>query len=244
MTSKGTSHMPTSVRRRAPFLIALTAVAALSAGCKHLEDETRVAAWSLTDATQRHPIMVSQRPAHLSVRVPRGSQSLSPAQRAELLEFAQHFQATDAGNSRLVISAPGGAGNEAAAMHAVQEIRALLEDRGFSASSISVEAYHAERSQEPPVRVSYLRYVAEGPQCGNWSTNLAREPNNLPYPNFGCTTQHNLAAQIANPADLLGPRTMTPRSAERRDTVWEKYTKGNATNSSKGEDERISTKGN
>lgn len=236
--------MSTFIRRRAPLLIAVTAVAALAAGCKHLDDETRVAGWSMTDATQQHPIMVSQRPAHLSVRVPRGSQALSPAQRAELLEFAQRFQATDAGNSRLVIAAPGGSANEASAMHAVQEIRALLEDHGFPASSISVEAYHAERGHEPPVRVSYLRYVAEGPQCGNWSTNLAREPNNLPYPNFGCTTQHNLAAQIANPADLLGPRTMTPRAADRREAVWDKYVKGTTTSSSKGEDEKVSTKGN
>lgn len=244
MTSHRTSHMLTSARRRAPLLIALTAVAAMTAGCRHMDDPTRVAGWSMVDPTQRHPIMVSQRPAHLSVRVPRGSQSLSPAQRAELLEFAQHFQSTDAGNSRLVISAPGGSANEAAAMAAVQDIRALLEDRGFQGSSISVEAYHAERSQEPPIRVSYLRYVAEGPQCGNWPKNLADEPNNVPYADLGCSTQHNLAAQIANPADLLGPRTMTPRAADRREVVWDKYVKGTSTSSAKSDDEKVSTKGN
>lgn len=236
--------MLTGVRRTAPLLAALSIVAVGAAGCQHTDDPARVAGWSLVDTSQRHPIMVAQKPTHLSVRVPRGSQALSPSQRAELLEFAQHFRATDGGNSRLVITAPGGSGNEASAMRAVQEIRALLIDNGFAESSLSVEAYHAERSQDPPVRVSYLRYVAEGPQCGNWSTNLAREPGNLPYPNFGCATQHNFAAQIANPADLLGPRSVTPRSGERRGVVWEKYVKGESTSSAKSEDEKVSTKGN
>lgn len=244
MTAKRNLHMQTGVRRSAPLIAALSLVAVGAAGCQHNDDPSRVAGWSLVDSSQRHPIMVSQKPAHLSIRVPRGSQALSPAQRAELLAFAQHFRATDGGNSRLVISAPGGSGNEVAAMHAVQEVRALLIDDGYAESAMSVEAYHAERQQDPPIRVSYLRYVAEGPQCGNWSTNLAREPGNLPYPNFGCATQHNFAAQIANPADLLGPRSMTGRAADRREVVWGKYVKGESTSTSKSEDEKVSTKGN
>lgn len=236
--------MSTGARLKAPLLVAASLAALTVAGCQHTDDHTRVAGWSLVDSAQRHPIMVSQKPAHLSIRVPRGSQALTPAQRAELLDFAQHFRATDGGNSRLVIAAPGGSGNEVAAMHAVQEIRALLVEYGYAESSMSVEAYHAERSQDPPVRVSYLRYVAEGPQCGNWSTNLAREPGNLPYPNFGCATQHNFAAQIANPADLLGPRSETPRAGERRGTVWDKYVKGESTSSSKSEDEKVNTRAN
>ena len=62
----------------------------------------------------------------------------------------------------------------------------------------------AARCQRP-IRLSYLRYVAEAPECGQWPTNLAEDYRNLPYPNLGCAQQHNLAAQIANPADLLGP---------------------------------------
>ena len=38
-----------------------------------------VAGWTLIDPTQRHPIMVSQQPATLNVRVARGSQGLTPA---------------------------------------------------------------------------------------------------------------------------------------------------------------------
>ena len=103
-------------------------------------------------------------------------------------------------------------------------------------------AYHAERDSNPPIRISYLRYVAEAPVCGSWPTNLAHEPDNVSYPNFGCATQRNFAAQIANPCDLLQPRSETPRASERRDTVWTKYVKGDTTNTKKSTDEKISTK--
>jgi len=43
------------------------------------------------------------------------------------------------------------------------------------------------------MRLSYLRYVAEGPECGRWTTNLAEDPRHLPYPNFGAQ-QRKLAA--------------------------------------------------
>ena len=66
------------------------------------------------------------------------------------------------------------------------------------------------------------------PNAAHWPTNLADDPRNLPYPNFGCAQQRNLAAQVANPADLLGPRTMEPADAERRDVVLDKYRQGQA----------------
>ena len=68
---------------------------------------------------------------------------------------------------------------------------------------------------------------------------LPRTTRNLPYPNFGCAQQRNLAALIANPADLLGPRTMEPADPERRAVVFDKYRQGEATGAEKSQDERI-----
>ena len=87
-----------------------------------------------------------------------------------------------------------------------------------------------------------MRYVAEAPECGQWPINVAYEPNNLPMANTGCASQRNLAAMVANPADLVAPRTMTPRSGERRDVTWDKYQKGETTASQKNEDGRVSTR--
>lgn len=220
-------------------LLAVAAIAFALTGCSHGEDPTRVAGWTLVDSAQRHPILVSQEPTVHLVRVRRGSNGLSPAQRAQLVGFATHYRATDSGNSRLVVAVPSGAANEVSAMYAVGEIRNLLAERGFPETDISVEAYSAEGAADPPIRISYLRYVAEAPACGDWSTNLAHEPANLPYPNFGCATQRNLAVSVANPADLLGPRSETARSGERRDQVWNKYVKGEPTGARKSADERV-----
>lgn len=242
MTRKQTirSTGQTAVRAPAAKLALAALVVSLGlTGCKTTDDPTRVAGWTLIDSSQRHPILVSQEPTTHVIRVGRGSHGLSAAQRAQLLGFTDHYRVTDSGNSRLVVSVPSGGANEVAAMQAVGEIRALLTDQGFGQASISVEAYSAEGAADPPIRVSYLRYVAEPPNCGDWSTNLAYEPTNLPYPNLGCSQQRNLAVMVANPADLLGPRSETARSGERRDQVWGKYVTGQPTGARKSVDERV-----
>ena len=223
-------------------IAAVSLIALSAAGCRDSVSGPQVAGWMLVDPSQRHPILVSQQPTHMKIRVARGSAGLTPAQRADVLDFAGRWRAMDAGNSRLVISAPSGSANEVAVMHAVQDIRGLLDENGFQESAISIEAYHDDGDAHPPIRVSYLRYVAEAPECGTWPTNLAEQKDNAPYANFGCATQRNLAAQIANPADLLGPRSETARSGERRGTHWDKYVKGEPTGARKSQDEKTDTK--
>jgi pilus assembly protein CpaD len=44
---------------------------------------------------------------------------------------------------------------------------------------------------------------------------------------------------VANPSDLLGPRSETARSGERRDQVWGKYVTGQPTGARKSIDERV-----
>ena len=231
------------LRPRAAIALGLLAATAL-AGCRHDIGAPQVAGWSMVDPSQRHPIIVSQQPQTMQLRVAAGANGLSPRQRADVLEFADRSRARDAGNSRLLIQAPGGGANEIAAMHAVGEVRQILSDMGFSESSIAVEAYHADGHSDAPVRVSYLRYVAEAPVCGYWPTNLADQRDNANYPNFGCANQHNLAVSVANPADLIGPRTESDRNSERRDVVWDKYNKGEWTGAKKSDDdrERLSSK--
>ena len=233
-----------SVPSHALRVIPLLFVALTLGACKHGEAGTQVDGWTLADPSQRHPIMVSQQPSHLNLAVARGSQGLTPSQRAEVLDFAGHFRAGDSGNSRLIISAPSGTANESAAMTAANDVHSLLLDGGFSEASIAIEAYREDAGPQAPVRISYMRYVAEGPTCGNnWDKNLAYNPSNVPHPDLGCATQHNLAAMIANPADLLGPRTETARPAERRDDAMGKYVKGKITGAEKSEEERVRVKG-
>lgn len=238
LTRNTQSSSRSRARRRLASAIVLSATALLLGACKHGEHKAEVAGWSLIDPSQRHPILVSQEPETLNVSVSSGRRGLGPRQRAQVINFAQRARASDAGNSKMVISVPTGGKNEISSMYAVQDIRQMLTDIGFQQSSISVEATYDEHG---PIQLSYLRYVAEGPECGNWSDNLARDPQNVPYANFGCATQRNLAAMVANPADLLGPRTQTERYSDRRNTTFDKYIGGEVTTANKNDDERINT---
>lgn len=230
-------------KRRATALAALSAVAVSLAGCRLWEEPSgHVAGWTLVDARQRHPIIVSEQPANYAVRVARGSHGLTPQQRSQVIDFLHRYRARDAGNGRIMIAVPSGSSNEVAAMHAVADLRHLVRDSGIDDANVSIQPYRASGDRDPAIRISYARFVAEAPDCGDWSTNLAEDPRNLPYPNFGCAQQRNLAVQIANPADLLGPRTMQPGSSERRDEVWQKYIKGEATIAKKDGEEKVQVK--
>ena len=237
---------PDGLARAKPTLVRLaaaSAVALLLTACKLTEEPgAHVAGWTVVDARQRHPIMVAEQPANLTLRVARGSDGLNPQQRAQVYDFINRYSARDSGNARIMISVPSGSANDVAAMHALADLRQLVRTFGIAEANIMVQPYPADGTREPPLRVSYTRFVAEAPDCGQWPTNLGDDPRNLPYPNFGCATQRNLAVQVANPADLIGPRTMQPGSSERRDTVWNSYVKGESTIAKKESDEKVQVK--
>jgi pilus assembly protein CpaD len=224
-------------------LMVVALVGAGLLGCRASEETgAHVAGWTLVDPSQRHPILVSQQPATLTLRVPAGAPGLSAGQAAQIADFLGRYRRVDSGNSKLVIAVPSGSPNETAAMRAAANLREMIREFGFSESTVAMQPYGGGRDASAPIRLAYLRYVAEGPECGTWPTNLAHEPRALNYHNFGCAQQHNLAAQIANPADLLGPRTMAPADAERRQLVFEKYRQGKVTGADKSGEERSQVK--
>jgi pilus assembly protein CpaD len=222
--------------------VAASIALAISACRPGDEPGAHVAGWTAVDARQRHPIVVSEQPANLAVRVARGSGGLTPQQRAQVADFMNRYTARDAGNGRVMIGVPSGSANEVAAMHAVADLRFIMRDFGVREADMSIQPYRAEGGRDAPLRISYARFAAEAPECGFWPTNLAEDPRNVPYPNLGCASQRNLAAQISNPADLLGPRTMQPASSERRDVTWDKYIKGESTIAKKDSDEKVQVK--
>ncbi len=187
------------------------------------------------DHAQRHPIQVTRRPVEQDISVPVGSYGLTRSQADEVRAFVRRFK-NDA-EGPLVVRAPSGSPNELASLRALDDIRRVLRKEQIPPGAVVVEAYIGDDAPDAPVRLSFLRYVAEGPICGDWSRDLSRNRKNLPYPNFGCATQANLAAMVANPRDLVRPRGMTPRSGERRDVVWDKYIKGETTVAEKSEEE-------
>jgi pilus assembly protein CpaD len=218
--------------------VAVALLAATLGGCKTLDEAGggHYAGHTLIDPKETHPILVSQVPTTMNLNIAAGSRGLTPGQAAEVEGFLRHFRAADAGNSKLVVSVPNGGPNEVAAMRAVGQLSGLAKEAGFADNALEVRPYPAGRANAP-IRFSYMRFVAEGPRCGEWPTNLARDYRNLNYHNFGCAQQRNLAAMIANPADLVTPRSMDPADAERRALVFDKYRQGKSPASEKGGDD-------
>ena len=85
------------------------------------------------------------------------------------------------------------------------------------------------------IKLNYPKVVADAGPCGLWPEDLGpsfRNPiyqENRPYSNLGCAYQRNMAAMVANPADLVQPRPESPSYTTRRSTVLGKYSRGEAT---------------
>jgi len=131
----------------------------------------------------------------------------------------------------IVVSAPLGGDAPAAGAMAAQ-VRERLVFYGAAPAQVRVVGYDAVGLDQAPLRVGFEIFTAEGPTCGRWE-NLTATRKNEAYDNFGCAMAANLAAQIANPEDLIRPRDSTPIDAGRRDTVVGKYRKGEVTSSAK-----------
>lgn len=185
---------------------------------------------------ERHPIFVDKQSTGLTLRVRPGASGLSQAQQAELARFVSRYRGSSAGG--LTVSAPSGSHNEIATVAALDDVQRVLSRGGVSPRSVNFSSYAAYGKSAPPIRVSFAAYAAIPPDCGAWPKDLSRDKLNRPYTNFGCATQANLAAVVANPADLVHPRGMTPVSSERRGTVWDKYIKGESTIAKKDEEEK------
>jgi pilus assembly protein CpaD len=180
---------------------------------------------TLANPNERHPIQVEQTETTLDLTV-QGGHGLNPSQMAELRSFLRGYTKDGA---RLMVRAPSGGSDDAGSMRAFEDVRKALRQLGIDSDTVLLETYYVNAGQPAPLRLSYLRYVAKAPDCPDWSENVSRDPQNMPYPNLGCATQRNLAVAVADPRDLMGPRAETPRSSERRDAMWDHYVKGEPT---------------
>lgn len=129
----------------------------------------------------------------------------------------------------LVVSAPNNAGAMAT------QIRDRLMMLGAPGARVRVVGFNPTGPEDDTIRVGFLRYEAEPLKCGQRWENLTATKDNKVYENFGCAMAANIAAQVANPEDLIRPRDMTAPDTGRRDTVLGKYRKGEITSSTKDE---------
>ena len=206
-------------------LLAVLVVATSAGGC--WKSPRYKAPFTLSNANERQPIAVRQGEAALDLAVYPGASGLNESQKAQVYGFLRDYKSQS--SDRLLIRAPSGGANESAAMHAYDQVRKAMRSAGIDPKLVVLEPYFGNGDPSAPLRLSYLQFVASPPDCPDWSENVGRDPQNMPYPNMGCATQRNLALMVANPEDLIRPRGETPRPGERRDVVWGKYVNGEVT---------------
>jgi pilus assembly protein CpaD len=181
------------------------------------------------DYRLRHPISITEKDHALRVFIGVNRGTLTPAQRAEVLAFAQSWR--DEATGGVIIDVPVGTANEASSAAATHEIESIVAASGVPPASIAVRPYRVTLRTLAPVRISYPRMTAQAGPCGLWPEDMGPSMNpdyneNQPNWNYGCATQRNLAAMVENPADLVQPRAETPAYTMRRTTVMEKYRTG------------------
>ena len=191
---------------------------------------TQDASHTMEDGAVNHPIEVE--PAYQSIRLyySPADAGISPADQARFDSFVADYQ--EHGNGSIAVSAPAGINSQAMIGFFAQRIN----DMGVAKNHILV-ASHDAPDGDMRVEINYVSYQAHTDKCGDWSENLSYTADNLTPKNFGCAVQHNIAAEIADPRDLLGPRTTENASAIRRATVVNNYEKGAVTSATKSADQ-------
>jgi pilus assembly protein CpaD len=210
---------------RLALVASVVAAGALLTSCAARPD--RVTTGSVpgsNDYRTAHPITLAEVQHSLDVPIGSGERNLSTPLRDLIRGFAQDYMALSA--STVSVALPASSANAGAA-HAVRnEVRKVLIDAGVKSNRVVLTTYApAEASASAPIRLSFVAVTAITDDCGQWPSDMFGPSirDNTNWENFGCASQQNLAAQIANPADLVGPRNMTQIDGERRAEVIRVY---------------------
>lgn len=175
------------------------------------------------DYRTRHPIVLTEDAQTLDIPIATGDRSLTTGVRDNIRGFAGDH--AERSRSAVQIMLPRGSANAATADHVRKEIRATLLAAGVKRDQLIETNYDASGyGPNAPIRLAFFAITAKAGPCGEWPDDLVQNTTeNKNYHNFGCATQANLAAQIANPMDLVQPRGMSPIDAEQRNVVIQDY---------------------
>jgi pilus assembly protein CpaD len=189
-------------------LLIATALGAALSGCA--ADRVVTGSIPSPDYRQRHPIVLAEGAHKLEVFVT-GQAGLDGRQRDDLRAFAAEYRRS--GQGAILAQVPAGARNDVGAHATMARIHAELIDAGLPAGYLTVSAYPVlDPLVASPIRLTFTRLAATVTSpCGTWPRDLGiSDPQegvrNSTYWNLGCAMQSNVAAQVADPVDLVRPR--------------------------------------
>jgi pilus assembly protein CpaD len=166
------------------------------------------------DGSNNHPIMVE------------------PSYRDLKVQYAGGSDGVTADDAVLAISVPNGPPSRAAITFFAERAAAS----GISRDKILVST-HDVANGDYRVDVNYITYSARTDTCGDWSEDLAFTADNVTPKNYGCSVQHNIAAMVSDPRDLIAPRPFDTGDGTRAATIIDNYEQGKPTSAQKTADQ-------
>lgn len=237
------SKSPVDRHRSLRMGAALAGLSIALGACTLTNDVTTVGSVAPNDYRLRHPIAIQEANTAIEIFVGNSRGGLSGSQRSDVVGLAQTWLRE--GTGAINADVPTGTPNARAAADTFREIRATLAAAGVPARGIIVRNYSPDDPRQlATIRLNYAKIAAVAGPCGVWPDDLGPSVNNpgylenKPYYNFGCAYQRNMAAMVANPSDLVQPRSEAPPYTPRRVNAYEKYRKGTTTTTSYPESDK------
>lgn len=225
---KYTRFEPDQIRTllaRTTKLAIVIGAAAIIAGCASQKRHHIVVGSVPDDYRTNHPITVSESEQVLDIAVARGAHEANSDQLKTVDGIVASYRSN--GTGAMVVMLPRGSVNEAAAELVGVSIANHIAASGIVTGGVNTVHYQAPESTDiAPVRIVYSALTASTGKCGRWPEDITKTSENKHYANFGCSYQNNLAAQLANPNDLNGPRAPGEIDATRRGQVITVYREG------------------
>ena len=211
---------PQGSLRRSLAQAALLGGVLLMAGCASPVDRAVATAPVADDYRLRHPVVLANAPQRLDIFFVGAAGRLDHVQGQQIEAFAGNYLSS--GQSSIRIAVPEGAVDQLAVERTLAAVRRELLRLGIR-NGVSVSAYPVRDSNiASPLHLSFLTLQARPTtKCGEWPDDLGSGAtlntwSNRSYYNLGCASQQTLAAQIADPRDLVKPHALDATDVQLR----------------------------
>ncbi|MEM1086920.1 MAG: CpaD family pilus assembly lipoprotein [Pseudomonadota bacterium] len=216
---------------------AIAGAATLLTGCQSKEKDPIIPTSYYQGTTlDRNAIGVRGQSEVLEVDLNAMDSQLRQVQIARIERFVDRYNRT--GQGPLIMSMPKNFANPSLAVKATAEARDLAWRAGVEYDEISGSAYDARGSADAPLILAFQSFDAVAPECPQMSTiNISDARSNNDLPTLGCSVRTNMAAIIAEPADLLGERELEDGDLGRRSVQLGNWREGAQTGAERGDQE-------
>lgn len=204
---------------RSLLLVGVTFAGFSLAGCGKVDRMATVASTIPDSIQERHPIVLTDAP-HTVDLFPAGQQ-FDKTQQLRVRQFASMYR--ELGRGPITVLVPNIASSRHSSTQvAISGIRRTLAQAGVG-GNLRVTQYTPDNANvASPLRLTFMGTKAKvATRCGEWPDDLGSASSldgwqNKQYWNYGCSHQNMLAAQVADPRDLAGPRGETEADVNMR----------------------------